>query len=438
MNRTLPGADVRGFYAALGVELPGWAHTEAPVRCFADPDAHAHGDRDASCSVNLQSGAFNCHGCGAKGGAFDAALARGRDSRQAFELKVAHGLAEREPRRDTSRATSPASTRDTSPRPAGREGAPRRLASARPREAGAASLAVGGASANATAPARSGHKQSRRTAGPDDEPSRGDTVSSVSAHDVRRWAQALRADAELLTRLAGERGWKPDTLRRLGVGFDGERITVPITNDQRALQGVLRLRVDASQRPKVLAAPGTRLGLTPHPSIETGRVLLVEGPSDMLAARSAGLAAIAVPGTHAWRAAWAGAFAGREVTIVMDADRPGRDAAARIARDLDRQSAGVRIVDLAPGRDDGYDLSDWLKAGNPPDLVSARWYTSEAYTRIARPGADVWTVRSASGERAAGERSQQAVRTVGGPITQPGAVAGPGWQTGRKIRCRTF
>ena len=53
MSSTLSGADVRGFYRALGVELPGWAAREAPAGCFANPDAHAHGDRDPSCSVNL-------------------------------------------------------------------------------------------------------------------------------------------------------------------------------------------------------------------------------------------------------------------------------------------------------------------------------------------------------------------------------------------------
>ena len=49
MTGTLPGADVRGFYQSLGIELWGWAQHEAPVRCFADPDAHARGDRDPSC-----------------------------------------------------------------------------------------------------------------------------------------------------------------------------------------------------------------------------------------------------------------------------------------------------------------------------------------------------------------------------------------------------
>ena len=56
VSGTLPGADVRGFYSALGIELPGWAQEEASIACFADPDAHARGDRDPSCSVNVETG----------------------------------------------------------------------------------------------------------------------------------------------------------------------------------------------------------------------------------------------------------------------------------------------------------------------------------------------------------------------------------------------
>ena len=77
MTSTLPGADIRGFYRALGVLLPEWATTEASVRCFADPGAHAREDRDPSCSVNGQTSAWHCWGCGASGGAYDAAIALG-------------------------------------------------------------------------------------------------------------------------------------------------------------------------------------------------------------------------------------------------------------------------------------------------------------------------------------------------------------------------
>jgi hypothetical protein len=58
MSSTLPGADIRGYYRALGMQLPEWSGVEASARCFADPAAHAHGDRDPSCSVNVESGVW--------------------------------------------------------------------------------------------------------------------------------------------------------------------------------------------------------------------------------------------------------------------------------------------------------------------------------------------------------------------------------------------
>src|SRR5438045_3359171 len=84
-GRRMTAPRVRGVFAELGIELPGWSTTEAPVRCFADPAAHAHGDRKPSCSVNLATGAWNCHGCGACGGAYDAALATGHTPRSAMD-----------------------------------------------------------------------------------------------------------------------------------------------------------------------------------------------------------------------------------------------------------------------------------------------------------------------------------------------------------------
>ncbi len=79
----------------------------------------------------------------------------------------------------------------------------------------------------------------------------------------------------------------------------------------------------------------------------------------MIAARSRGLPAIAVPGDHAWRSTWGDLLARRHVTIVMDADTQGRAAARRISANL-ANHAYPRIVELAPLRDDGYDLTDWL------------------------------------------------------------------------------
>ena len=112
--------------------------------------------------------------------------------------------------------------------------------------------------------------------------------------------------------------------------------------------------------PKMLAAAGSRRALLPHPAAEPStHVLLVEGEPDMIAARSRGLPAIAVPGVDGWRREWMTLFSGRAVTIAADADRQGRALAAQIAKDL-AECADVVVADLASDREDGYDLTDWL------------------------------------------------------------------------------
>ena len=124
----------------------------------------------------------------------------------------------------------------------------------------------------------------------------------------------------------------------------------------------------------MLAVAGTRSGLVPHPTaIPSGSVLLVDGPPDMISARSRGLPAVAVGGDHAWEPAWAGLLAGRRVAVVMDCDPAGRIVAWRIACDLQAAGAIARVIDLAPGRDDGYDLTDWLaeRDSDPPARLLA-------------------------------------------------------------------
>jgi DNA primase len=149
-------------------------------------------------------------------------------------------------------------------------------------------------------------------------------------------------------------------MHEVGLGIDRGRITIPIRDEVNALIGVLRYQPYETGRPKMLAVPGSCLGLVPHPTLEkSAHVMLVEGPPDMVAARSRGLPAVAVPDDHAWRDDWAHILAGRQVTVVMDADAAGRKAAARIENAL-ADISDVRVHDLAPSREDGYDLTDWL------------------------------------------------------------------------------
>ena len=125
---TLPGADIRGYYQRLGVQLPDRPCFEASVRCFANPSAHRREDRDPSCSINLVSGAWKCHACGARGGAYDAAWRKGYTPRAAIDLMIAYGLTERRARLQTARELLDASARPS-------QAATRQQAPARAREA---------------------------------------------------------------------------------------------------------------------------------------------------------------------------------------------------------------------------------------------------------------------------------------------------------------
>jgi hypothetical protein len=314
----LPGADIRGYYQQLGIQLPDNSRTNVSVRCFADPSAHRREDRDPSCSVNLVSGLWKCHGCGARGGPQNAALAKGHTPRSALDLMIAYGLIEPGARLRTARELLDA---------------PRRTPPARART----------------------RARARET-----EPVAERPTLQVTEQDIARWEATLSRRPSLIARLARDRGWLYPTMRALELGLDRGRITIPIRNAHGLLRGLLRYQPEHTGRPKMLAELGSRLGLAPHPAAETSeRILLVEGPPDMIAARSRDLAAIAVPGDHAWQPAWAELLAGRHVTIVMDADKQGRAAAQRIASDLG-DHAEVQLVELAPQRTDGYDLTDWL------------------------------------------------------------------------------
>src|SRR5450755_2483997 len=97
---------------------------------------------------------------------------------------------------------------------------------------------------------------------------------AVTGEQVQEWAEQLERSPALLARLARERGWSRRALVDLEIGFDGERITVPIwrpatpanRSEHAVLQGLLRLRLGRTEHPKVTAIVGSRLGLLPMPA----------------------------------------------------------------------------------------------------------------------------------------------------------------------------
>lgn len=300
---------VTALYDELGIALRETSGSDAATRCFAAPDRHEREDRHPSASVNLRTGAWTCHACGARGGAYDAALLRGHTPRTAMDLLIRHGLAER-----------------------------RHYPSPRPRR-----------------PARNNSDLDPRVRTP---------VTPrpiVTREQIGAWHDRLLAQHQIVEDLRRLRAIDQATLQRFQIGWDGARITIPVAVG-RPDSGVLRWRpFERSRSPKMLAVPGTRRQLFPPPeAIDDRDLVICEGEPDALAAHSAGIPAVAIPGVASWRPEWAPRFQGRTVTIILDCDTPGRRCSASIALDLGQAGIDAAIVDLAPGRNDGYDLTDHL------------------------------------------------------------------------------
>ena len=307
--------DVRGFYAALGVTLPGsGASGDVSVSCFTSPKEHEHEDRSPSASVSLDTGQFACFACAAKGGPFDAALALGRSRADAAELAKRYDV-------------FPTDREQPEPE--------------KGRPSGNVPVARGPGVL---------HKKGAQLPG---------------ELQLAEWHNVLARDERLAGRLHELRGWTRDALLALELGFDGERVTFPVRDASGRLVGMLRYAPNPEQRTgrKLLAAKGSTRELFPAPeTLPVGeRVFIVEGEPDAVAGRSLGLAAVGVPGAGTWKAAWASRFARRDVVILADCDRDGRKLADAAGRDLLAHAASVRVVDLDSTRTDGYDVGDLVR-----------------------------------------------------------------------------
>jgi hypothetical protein len=182
------------------------------------------------------------------------------------------------------------------------------------------------------------------------------------------WRKRLMAHQPMLDRLHQLRGWTRDALDTLDVGWDGQRLTLPVYDDDGALLNVCRYLPNG--QPKMLGLSHRPRGLFPRPEMLDGSFWIVEGEPDAITAHSIGLEGVGVPGANGWRPEWATRFAGRDVVILPDCDDPGRKLADQIAVSLYGVAESVRVVDLDPNRTDGYDLSDAVREGATADVLT--------------------------------------------------------------------
>ncbi len=204
--------------------------------------------------------------------------------------------------------------------------------------------------------------------------------------EARMTADRLQHEPDLLARLMEERGWHREALRRLRVGWDGERLTLPVVAADGKLHDVLRYDPFTKGRYKMLAGSGkSRLPWPTPEQLEQPKppwpLVIVEGEGTAISLLSIGIAAVALPGAVSrptgsfdrpgrfrgvgWHPAWTSRFSQfRRFALFPDDDESGRTLMNTVSTDLDMRGYKHDYVDLALG--DGRDLGDvakWARTG---------------------------------------------------------------------------
>lgn len=158
-------------------------------------------------------------------------------------------------------------------------------------------------------------------------------------------------------RFAAQLGVKVETLRRLGLGWDGAAWTFPMSDARGEVIGIRRRLPDGRK----LAVRGSRQGLFVPSNISSNEVLLTcEGPTDTAAALSLGFAAVGRPSCSGGADLLCEFARGRDVVIVADRDLPGERGASSLAQVLRIYCPSIRMIRPPNGVKD---LRAWVRNG---------------------------------------------------------------------------
>ena len=158
------------------------------------------------------------------------------------------------------------------------------------------------------------------------------------------------------------RGIPDDLIHRQLLGWDGCRVTIPVTDRDGDITFFKLARdpdADASE-PKMLATRGSHLELYGWETVlaKPKRIIVCEGEFDRLVLEAQGFQAVtSTGGAGAFRVEWAADFLPiSEVYVCFDRDEAGRQGAERVAQLIEH----AKIVDLPEEVGEGGDVSDFF------------------------------------------------------------------------------
>jgi len=327
-DRALARLDMLAFLAKQGVEIgKPVGPNEVRFRC------PFHDDKNPSANANTETKLWSCHTCDKGGSAIDFLMEGGAEYRAA--LAAVGEFAGLEPLGHHSRSN-------------GAGGAP------------------------SPAPIQK-------------------TKGKLTEANVKAWFEAGQRNPELVRWFHEHRGYTDETVALYQLGWDGQRVTIPVRDEDGDLVNVRRYLRDAGgEQGKMIplmggSGPDVTTRLFPGEKLPE-EAILVEGEWDAIIGRQYGLDTVTVTaGAGIWNPSLTPLFKDRKVILLYDNDEAGQKGALKVARVLSSAGVEVRIARI-PNLPPKGDLTDFfVEQGRSPDELGT--ILDEAAPFIVAPDA---------------------------------------------------
>lgn len=185
---------------------------------------------------------------------------------------------------------------------------------------------------------------------------------------IEGWKRALQSDEIALEDLKSARGLWTKTADYFEIGWDrsAAAYTIPVRDKDGKLINVRRYQLRPPQgRRKIWGITGHNgAELYPFSAIKKvdKEIIVCEGEFDAIICNQYNFRAVTrTSSARSWKADWNAIFKGLIVYVCHDCDSPGQSANRKVARQLARVAAEVRIVRLPYPitEDHGRDITDW-------------------------------------------------------------------------------
>jgi hypothetical protein len=201
-------------------------------------------------------------------------------------------------------------------------------------------------------------------------------MPAISESEILAWASALLLNPQMVTFLHDERGYTDDTIKKFELGWDGDRITIPVRDAEGVIVNVRRYLPHPTKGQAKFLSFKEGYGaarLFNVAALAFDNVVLCEGEMDCILLAQEGFHAVtATGGAGTWKGPWTPLFAGKKVVICYDHDRAGRLGAKTVAEQLSGTAAPISTVEWPATFLKKGDVTDFLVTlGNSVDELAA-------------------------------------------------------------------